>query len=134
MNLYSNQKKNKLDNHHSAYILMYKFIFLYKVEIYREATLTLFIIVGLSFFQLKEANDFYFARPPLRKAYSFILLFIITILTQNYDLNYEIITWDVPSYLVTSQQVMNGEIPFSSQWESKGPLFFYLYSLFNILS
>ena len=26
MNLYSNQKKNKLDNHHSAYILMYKFI------------------------------------------------------------------------------------------------------------
>ena len=41
-------------------IILLPFV-LYKVEIYREATLTLFIIVGLSFFQLKEANDFYFA-------------------------------------------------------------------------
>lgn len=62
----------------------------------------------------------------------YLLLFILFILiSQNYFLNIEIITWDVPSYLVGSQEVKLGNLPFETQWESKGPLLTYLYFLFS---
>ena len=55
------------------------------------------------------------------------LLFIFTYLFQNFFLNYETITWDVASYLVAAQEIGRNHIPFETQWESKGPLFLYLY-------
>lgn len=62
------------------------------------------------------------------------LLFLLTILTQNKYLNIETITWDVPSYLVASQEINQGFIPLETQWESKGPIFLYLYNIFSIIS
>ena len=65
----------------------------------------------------------------------YILLFIVFILiSQNYFLNIEVITWDVPSYLVGSQEIKQGNLPFETQWESKGPLLTYLYFLFSELA
>ncbi len=55
------------------------------------------------------------------------LFFLFTYLFQNFFLNYETITWDVASYLVAAQEVGRNHIPFETQWESKGPLFLYLY-------
>ncbi len=63
----------------------------------------------------------------------FILL-IFTIITQNRFLNIETISWDVSSYLVASQEIGRGYVPLETQWESKGPLFLYLYFLISKLS
>ena len=63
-----------------------------------------------------------------------IVLFIFTIFTQNSFLNYETITWDVASYLVASIEVGQGNIPMETQWESKGPVLFYLYYFFNLIA
>ena len=63
----------------------------------------------------------------------FILL-IFTIITQNRFLNIETISWDVSSYLVASQEIGRGYVPLETQWESKGPLFLYLYFLVSKLS
>ena len=59
------------------------------------------------------------------------ILFIFTIFTQNSFLNYETITWDVASYLVASSEVGQGNIPMETQWESKGPILFYIYYFLN---
>lgn len=59
------------------------------------------------------------------------VLFLIVLFTQNKYLNIETITWDVPSYLVASQEINKGFLPFETQWESKGPLFLYLYNLIS---
>jgi len=56
-----------------------------------------------------------------------VFLFAFTYLLQNYFLNYETITWDVPSYLVASQEIGRGNLPLETQWESKGPLLMYIY-------
>ena len=46
---------------------------------------------------------------------------------QNHLLQFETITWDTSSYLVASQEIGRGFIPYETQWESKGPLLLYLY-------
>jgi len=63
-----------------------------------------------------------------------LVLFILVILFQNRLLNFEIISIDVPSYLVASQGVSFNSLPFENQWESKGPVFIYLYKLLITLS
>ena len=66
-------------------------------------------------------------------ANNLFLLFIL-IETQNELLNYETIEWDISSYLVASQDIKNFHIPNQNQWESKGPIFIYLYYLISIVS
>ncbi len=62
------------------------------------------------------------------------LLLILLIVLQNPYLNFETISIDVPSYLVASQNVGFSELPFEKQWESKGPLFIYMYKFLSYLS
>ena len=66
----------------------------------------------------------------------FILIggFILLIVSQNTYLNYETISIDVPSYLVASQDIGFSELPYEKQWESKGPLFMYMYKVLSVLS
>lgn len=59
---------------------------------------------------------------------------VFTIFTQNEFLNFEIISLDTPSYLVASQNVGSLQLPYQTQWESKGPLFMYLYNLLSFFS
>ena len=70
----------------------------------------------------------------LNKYIIVFLFFCYLIITQNTYLNYEIISIDVPSYLVASQNVSFSELPFEKQWESKGPLFLYMYKTLSLLS
>ena len=65
---------------------------------------------------------------------SFLSLFIFLIISQNYLLKYVTVSWDVPSYLVSTYDVKQGNLPFTSQWESKGPLLVYVYSFLLTLS
>jgi len=62
------------------------------------------------------------------------LLLVLLIVLQNSYLNFEIISIDVPSYLVASQNIGFSEIPFETQWESKGPIFIYMYKFLSFLS
>ena len=68
-----------------------------------------------------------------RKYLVFLVFFVGILITQNVYLNYEVITWDVPSYLVASQEINAGYLPLETQWESKGPLFLYLYNIISNL-
>ena len=69
----------------------------------------------------------------IRKNLFFYLgLFLFTIITQNIYLDIETIEWDIASYLVASQGIENGLLPNQTQWESKGPIFIYLYYLLSI--
>ncbi len=71
-----------------------------------------------------------------RRNFIIFIIFIstLTIISQNYFLNFEMIDWDIPSYLVAASDVLRGNLPLENQWESKGPVFFYLYSLILIIS
>lgn len=66
--------------------------------------------------------------------FNLFLLFVYTILSQNSFLNFETIDWDVHSYLVSSQDVARGNLPYEFQWEDKQPVLYYLYKLLIILS
>jgi hypothetical protein len=61
---------------------------------------------------------------------SLVFLFIVAFITQAFYLNFETIEWDVASYLVASSELDKGFLPNETQWESKGPIFLYLYNYF----
>ena len=63
----------------------------------------------------------------------FFTYLLSVLITQNVHLNFEVISWDIPSYLVASQEINNGFLPFETQWESKGPLFLYFYNFISNL-
>lgn len=63
-----------------------------------------------------------------------VLIFLFTSLTQNQYLHYELIDWDVSAYLVSSLDISRGSLPYEIQWESKQPLFYYIYYLFIYIS
>lgn len=67
------------------------------------------------------------------KLYLFFLL-LYTLITQSYYLQFETITWDVPTYLVASQALSDGNLPYVSQWETKGPLLMYIYYFVSYIS
>ena len=86
------------------------------------------IIVSIFYFLYKpQLIDFEFSS----LKFPTIFLFIFLIITQNQFLNYEMVSLDTPSYLVASQKVGLNELPFQNQWESKGPLFLYLYNFLS---
>ena len=60
---------------------------------------------------------------------SFLLLFLITLLTQNAYINFESIDWDISSYLVASNNISLENFPYQSQWESKQPILYILYKM-----
>lgn len=107
------------------------------VEVYsgdKEVYLASFILLSL-FFLFKNSyskNDIFLKISTINKLnfsqyfWIFLILFLNTIL-QNSLLNFETITWDVPSYLVASQEIGLGYLPLETQWESKGPLLLYIY-------
>ena len=107
------------------------------VEIYsgnKEAYLASFLIIILIFLfkNIYLHNDIFLKISKFNKLnvsqyfWIFLILFLNVIL-QNSLLNYETITWDVPSYLVASQEIGLGYLPLETQWESKGPLLLYIY-------
>ena len=73
--------------------------------------------------------DFYSNYPSGTKIFSSMYLLVLVLITQNYLLNYEIIDWDISSYIVASNEISKGFLPNETQWESKGPVLIYMYSL-----
>ena len=54
--------------------------------------------------------------------------------TQFAYLEYETIDWDVNTYLVVSNDIINGNLPYENEWDDKRPFLYLTYSLFNYLS
>lgn len=105
---YNNQKEATHLSIVLIIIILVSYNYLFKINFHFDLKLNhLSIILGLTFF---------------------------AILSQNIYLNFETIDWDVASYLVASQDIANGNIPNQYQWESKGPVLFYLYYLLMLLA
>ena len=132
---------NIIKNNQVIFILFLVIGFSYQFDTEKIVTvISLFIIILLILFKsIQHSNSevsFYFINnigkiPKI--LISLFSLFVITLITQNVYLNYETITWDVASYLVASIEISEGFIPMETQWESKGPLLFYIYNyLFDI--
>lgn len=107
------------------------------VEIYsgnKEAYLASFLIISFIFLfkNIYLHNDIFlkiskFNKLNVSQYFWIFLILFLNIILQNSLLNYETITWDVPSYLVASQEIGLGYLPLETQWESKGPLLLYIY-------
>ena len=126
---------NVIKNNQVFFILCSVIGFSYLLNIEKIVTaVSVFIICLLTLFKNFKYSDkefnIKFINNIGRKtqiATSILSLFVIAIITQNVYLNYETITWDVASYLVASIEVSEGYLPMETQWESKGPLLFYIY-------
>lgn len=121
-------------------IILFPYIFNQLVNHQKSLTITTFLYSLLFYFFYKRlfstSMPFFVFKNNILKIinnsyFHIIVLFIFTLLTQNRYLNIETITWDVPSYLVASQDINNGFLPFEMQWESKGPFFLYLYNFIS---
>ena len=123
---YSNKKTIYL----GIFSIIIFFLITNRLEVSIQIKSLAVVLFGLIYYQyfpdLKTFN--------IKQNYLFlILLFTFFIFTQNQFLNYETISLDTPSYLVASQNVGFTELPLERQWESKGPLFMYLYNFLSFL-
>ena len=116
--------------------IIFSAIFNY-LNLEREASLSfvvLFVIIAILYKYLFTGH-FYWPKVSKSVIYFLIItLFLFTYISQNVFLNFETLDWDIPSYLVASQEVKNGYLPNETQWESKGPLLFYFYNIFLLIS
>ena len=110
----------------------------YLIKIEKIVTLMsiLIILLFIIFFKelTKKVNIRFTFFNELNIGWYALVIFIFTFITQNVYLNFETITWDTASYLVASAEVRGGNIPMETQWESKGPLLFYIYSFLSNIS
>ena len=98
---------------------------------------TLGVILNILAIYIFDNSSTYYNNVRKKRKYQILIFFLLgfyLLISQNNFLHYEIISIDVPSYLVASQHVSFENLPFESQWESKGPLFIYLYKLMQIFS
>ena len=134
----------KIINNYRIYILFIilfiisEILIVQNINTEKKATLYLLFIVSfvLSTFKFVEKKQYKILKDTYNfsNVVTFISLIPVVLITQNFDLNFEQITWDTASYLVASQEVGLGYIPFETSWESKGPLLFYIYYLLNVIS
>ena len=106
---------------------------------YITLLISIFLIVGIKYLFFDFEINFTIFKSLIvfakkNHVLGIFILLIFTIITQNRFLNIETISWDVSSYLVASQEIGRGYVPLETQWESKGPLFLYLYFLVSKLS
>ena len=59
--------------------------------------------------------------------YIFLLLF--TLLTQFYTHNQETLGWDVNTFIVMSQDILKGNLPYENYFDNKGPVLYFLYAI-----
>lgn len=96
-------------------------------------SLFIFIFTTLIYFNL-DKKEIIKIDLSINKLFFILLIFLTTILTQNVNLNFETLDWDIHSYLVVAMDIDRGYIPLENQWESKGPLLFYMYNFIYKIS
>ena len=115
--------------------ILYLGILEYAIDVDIKAKTVLFILFLIIIQKLRYKKSINFDQiPKLNNRINYLFILLLTIVFQNALLNYEVISIDVPSYLVASQVVTLDTLPYEVQWESKGPLFMYLYKLVIVLA
>jgi len=109
------------------------------INIYALTTLAFALFLCFQIYEVRLHNisnvnkiQDYLLRSNIKSSY--ILIFLFLIVTQSAYLNYETIDWDTNSYLVSSQDILRGNLPYETQWESKQVLFYYFYAILIKLS
>lgn len=106
-------------------------------RVYIISALLLFLILLL--YRKKELLDdlyvkFFSKLENINIYFIYMGLLIFTFITQNVYLDYETVSWDIPSYLVASLPIGDGYLPYEIQWESKGPVLMYVYYFLILIS
>ena len=115
--------------------VLYLGILEYVINVDIRLKTILFILFLIIIQKLRNKKYINFEKiPKFNIRVNYLFIFLITIVFQNALLNYEVISIDIPSYLVASQVVNLEILPYEVQWESKGPLFMYLYKLVIVLA
>ena len=95
------------------------------------STLVFIVIIVILNFVLKrwfyDERQFIISSNLIQTILILFYFLILTLITQNYLLHFEIIDWDISSYIVASNEIANGYLPNETQWESKGPILIYMY-------
>ena len=60
----------------------------------------------------------------------FIILLILTALTQFHSINSEVIDWDESTFMIIAKDFSNGNLPYENLWDLKPPLFFIFLGTF----
>ena len=90
-----------------------------------------FLFILIFFFNNKLLNKFDSKIFSLDVNHLSIILLLIAI-SFGYQLHAlwkEVLFWDINSYLIVAQDILRGNIPYELQWENKGPLLFYIFSI-----
>lgn len=126
-------KQTKETRYKIFFLLLISFLlFIIELDI-KIYTGLFFIILFFIFYNFNVQEYLTFDLKISNKVIFFLILFFVFLL-QNKYLDYEIISVDIPSYLVASQNVGLSELPYEKQWDSKGPLFMYLYNFISFIS
>lgn len=126
-------------NHRILLIFLTCFLISKYIKLEKKATFVTLVLIftiiffNKYFFNNKEPVYLNVKNQKTKEYFIYILLFIVTIILQNNYLNFEQITWDVSSYLVASIDLKLGNLPFETQWESKGPLLIYIYRFLSLV-
>jgi len=131
----------KLNTTTSLVVLLIAVYLLSEIIKYEKklSVLTLLFILGLmgiisKYSRKNKESAFTINISLLNNSFVFVVFnFCLMLFLQNYYLNYETITWDVSSYLVSIQEIKDGNLPYTSQWESKSPLNYYVYYFLSAL-
>ncbi len=130
--------KNKnlsIKNNFQILLLIMIFSILNFIELDIRSKTSIFLLIFIFIFHFRNSNKYNINSFFKNRKFTYLfIIFLALIVNQNKYLNFEIISIDVPSYLVASQSTNFLELPFTSQWESKGPLFIYFYRFILLLS
>lgn len=58
-----------------------------------------------------------------------VFLVLFTLITQFYTHNQETLGWDVNTFIVMSQDVLRGNLPYENYFDNKGPVLYFLYAI-----
>ena len=126
----------KITNRNFFYILLLPVIFFVYIKISKNIAnfliISLFIENIIYLFLFNKTNFEIYSKYRLEekfKTHNLIFVLFIAIIYQTQSLNIEIVDWDTSSFLIVAQDLFKGNLPYEFQWESKGPLFYFLYAL-----
>ena len=106
-------------------------------NLYAITIISFLIFLSFSLYEkkiLQKKNNLQIPNFKFNPFFYYVILLFYVLFTQGQYLNYETIDWDTNSYLVSSQDVLRGNLPYENQWESKQPLFYYIYAILILIS
>ena len=113
---------------HEIFLYGLILVFFYVIYLLNSTVVEKFLTSLFNFLGIKKnlkLNNIYI---------EYSLLFLFLFITQLSLINYEIIDWDIATYMVVANDIGNGNLPYTTQWDDKGPLLYYFYYFLSFLA